>query len=403
MSRSRAIVLALVLAGGALVLYRVRAPGEPAHEHAAGDEKAAYQCSMHPQIVSDKPGICPICQMQLQRVDDAPTKSRSETSGERRPKFYRHPMRGDVVSPVPAKDEMGMDYIPVYEESESTAGGEVPGHAPFTLPVARQQLIGVTRARVDRRPLAVDIRAVGRVAYDPTLYQAITEYREAARSRRALGGNAIAEARAGGDALVHGAYLKLRQQGLSDAQIRELATGKRDPVELLLPSEAVWVYAQVYEYEVGLVEPGQTMRVSAPSQPVREFTATVIAVDPILDPATRTARVRALVRTPDKNLRPESFVQVTISVPLGDAIAVPQEAVLDTGQHQIVFVVKGEGEFEPRSVRLGRDATGYYEVLSGLEEGEEVVTSANFLIDSESRFRSALAAFKASAPPPPRQ
>jgi Cu(I)/Ag(I) efflux system membrane fusion protein len=161
----------------------------------------------------------------------------------------------------------------------------------------------------------------------------------------------------------------------------------------------VWVYAQVYEYEASLVSPGQTMDVTAPSQPGRHFTARVAGIDTIVDSMTRTVRVRGLVQTPEKSLRPESFVQVTIRVPLGELVAVPEEAVLDTGAHQIVFVVKGEGTFEPRSVQLGRDAEGFYEVLSGLAAGEQVVTSANFLIDSESRFRSALAAFKGGGAP----
>jgi membrane fusion protein, copper/silver efflux system len=309
-------------------------------------------------------------------------------------KFYRHPMRPDVVSDKPAKDEMGMAYTPVYEDGGEDATTAIPGHASFTLSRERQQLIGVTRERVATRALAVDVRAVGRVAYDPNLYRAIVEYREAVRSRGALGSNAREEARAGGSALVRGAYLRLRQQGLADEQIRALTRAERDPVELLLPGESVWIYAQVYEYEAPLVQPGQTMTITVSSQPGRAFTAKVAAIDPILDPLTRTARVRGLVATPQKDLRPESFVQVKIHVPLGDKLSLPSDAVLDTGDHQIVFVVKDEGRFEPRSITLGRMAQGYYEVLDGLREGEEVVTSANFLIDSESRFRAALAAFK---------
>jgi multidrug efflux pump subunit AcrA (membrane-fusion protein) len=349
---------------------------------------------MHPQIVSDKPDICPICQMKLQRVDDG--AGSGGAVGEKTVKFYRHPMRPDVVSPVPAKDEMGMDYIPVYDD-ESGGASNVPGHAAFTLSTERQQLIGVTKGAVERRNLEIEIRAVGRVAYDPKLYQAIVEYRQAVRLRKEFPAGSLPEARSGGDALVRGAHLKLRQQGLSDSQIQELTKGESDPVHLLLPGESVWVYAQVYEYEAPLVQPGQTMVVTAPSQPGRRYQANVAAVDPILDPMTRTVRVRGLVSTPDKSLRPESFVHVRLRIPLGDKLAVPQEAVLDTGDHQIVFVVRGEGSFEPRSVELGRDAGGYYEVLSGLDAGDQVVTSANFLIDSESRFRAALASFKGSA------
>ena len=364
--------------------------GSPAQER-----KPTYQCAMHPQIVSNEPGICPICQMKLQRVDDAPGTTKAP-SGERKVKFYRHPMRPDVASPVPAKDEMGMDYIPVYEDEDAGGVGDVPGHAPFTLSIERQQLIGVTKGVVERRNLAIEIRAVGRVAYDPKLYQAIVEYRQAMRSKAEIQASPLREAHVGSEALVRGAYLRLRQLGLSEAQIQALAKGDGDPERLLLPGKAVWVYAQVYEYEAPLVQPGQEVIVTAPSQPGRQYQATIAAVDPILDSMTRTVRVRALVPTPDSSLRPESFVHVTLRVPLGEKLAVPQEAVLDTGEHQIVFVTKDEGRFEPRSVQLGRDADGFYEVISGLDAGEQVVTSANFLIDSESRFRAALAAFKGS-------
>ncbi|MEO6027737.1 MAG: efflux RND transporter periplasmic adaptor subunit [Candidatus Binatia bacterium] len=397
-------VVALV---GSAVYWRGELGSGMRHDSSTAHTKGVYQCAMHPQIVSDEPGVCPICQMKLQRVDEsvspgamAGATSTETQSGEKKVTFYRHPMRADVVSPVPAKDEMGMAYIPVYDDNSADGGDSVPGHASFTLSRERQQIIGVTRGRASVRPLSIDVRAAGRVAYDPKLYQAIVEYREAARSRSALGPTARDEAQSGGNALVRGAYLRLRQQGFSDEQIHELTRGTRDPVELLLPSESVWVYAQVYEYEAPLIRVGQTMSVTVPSQPGREFVAKVAAVDAVLDPTTRTVRVRGLVPTPDRSLRPESFVQVTIRVPLGEKLSVLSEAVLDTGAHQIVFVVTGEGRFAPRSVILGRTAEGYVEVMSGLSEGEEVVTSANFLIDSESRFRAAVASFKGARETP---
>ncbi len=339
--------------------------------------------------------------MRLQRVDE-PSEAEGKTKETPQPPqggkivFYRHPMRPDVTSPTPAKDEMGMDYIPVYED-ELSGGGGIPGHASFTLSTERQQLIGVKTEDVERRSLDVEIRTVGKVAYDPGLYQAFVEYREALRGRGMLRDAASPEAREGAEGLVRAAGLKLRQQGISEAQIREIARDGRDPVNLLLPGKNVWVYGQVYEYEVELVRPGQEIVVTVPSLPGRSYRARVVAIDSILNAMTRTARVRALVETPDEALRPETFVHVSIHVPLGEKVAVPENAVLDTGEHQIVFVVAGEGRFEPRAVELGREAQGYYEVLRGVEPGERVVTSANFLIDSESRFRSALAVFGAKS------
>jgi hypothetical protein len=357
-----------------------------------------YQCAMHPQIVSHEPGTCPICQMKLEHVDEVQPREKA-SNGTSKIAFYRHPMRADVISETPAKDEMGMDYNPVYEDEVGGKASAVPGHAPFTLTAERQQLIGVTKERVERRELAVDIHAVGRVAYDPMLYQAIVEYREALRSRAGTKESPWAEAREGSTSVVRSAVLKLRQQGLSDAQIAALASEKEAPTNLLLPDDTAWVYAQVYEYEAPLIEPGQPVEITVPSPPRRRYEAKVTAVDPILNPTTRTVRVRMLVPTPDKSLRPESFVKVVIHVPMGVTLAVPRNAVLNTGGGQIVFVVGSGGTFEPRAVTLGRGAQEYYEVLAGLAEGDEVVTSANFLIDSESRFRAAIAAFKTTPPP----
>ena len=340
--RSLALLLGIALAGMPFV------PG-CRHEEPAPvtTGSSLYQCSMHPQIVSREPGTCPICGMKLTPVE------------ETRP--------------------------------ADTADGGVHGRAGFALSTERQQLIGVTRGSVEERDLAVELRAVGRVAYDPDLYQAIVEYREAVAARRQFSASSLHEASRGADAVVRAAALKLRQRGVTDEVLRSFAG--RDPVELLLPGESAWIYVQVYEYEVGLVAAGQEMEVTAPSAPGRVFTGRVLSVDPILDAKTRTTRVRALVPTPDAALRPESFVNVHLQIPLGRRLAVPKEAVLDTGEHQIVFVVRDAGEFTPRAVTLGREAEDAFEVLSGLAPGEEVVTSANFLIDSESRFRAALAGF----------
>jgi hypothetical protein len=238
-----AVLIAIAATG--LLVSRALFDGPPA-EPAAADKGTLYQCPMHPQIVSHEPGTCPICQMKLQRVDSgaATTAPQAEPAAARGPGkilFYRHPMRPDVTSPTPRKDEMGMDYIPVREEDMVLPGGDVPGHAPFVLSAERQQLIGVTRARVERRPLAVEIRAAGKVAYDPMLYQAIVEYREALRARGQLKDSPWVEARAGAEAIIRAAALKLRQQGLSEEQIKSIGKDAADPTNLLLPGKSVWV------------------------------------------------------------------------------------------------------------------------------------------------------------------
>ncbi|HSP98761.1 MAG TPA: efflux RND transporter periplasmic adaptor subunit [Candidatus Dormibacteraeota bacterium] len=385
--------LAAGYAGRPLIEARL---GQPLAAPAPATHAPKYQCSMHPQIVSDHPGTCPICQMPLTLVDDGTHAVPTAAAGARTPIFYRDPMRADVTSPVPAKDEMGMDYIPVYADDTAGAAGaesDVAGHAGFTLSHERQQLIGVRRGRVERRPLSRDIRAVGTVAYDPQLYQAISDYRQALAGRARLHEEALAEAREGSDAIARAAMLRLRQLGLSEAQVRDIGRGGGDPGALLLPGATAWIYAQVYEYEIDAVRPGQEVTVSVPSQADRPYRGTVAAIDPILDTTTRTARVRVQVATPDGGLRPQSFVTALIHVPTVDVVAVPSDAILDTGRDQFVFVVENGTRFTPRAVRVGRETGGWTEIIAGVEPGAEVVTSANFLIDSESRFRAAVAAF----------
>jgi len=344
--------LLLLLIALAVVAGCDRTGGD--HERAAAPAPAPailWQCPMHPQIVRDAPGTCPICGMTLR--------------------------------PVNREDLAG-----------TTA---VPGHAPFNLSTERQQLIGVTRGRVEIRPLVRRIRAAATIANDPALYQALVEYRAAVQTRGAIGRSSIHEAHSGADALVDAAVLKLRRQGIGP---RELAALENiDPSTLLLPGKTVWVYAQVFEGDASLVEPGMRMDVDIPAHPDRRYETTVLGIDPSVTPGSRTVRVRALLATPDGDLRPDSFVTATIEVPLGDRLAVPRAAVLDAGERRLVFVVSGDAHFAPREVTLGPLAGDFYAVDAGLTAGEEVVTSANFLIDSESRLQAAVGAYTAPREP----
>jgi Cu(I)/Ag(I) efflux system membrane fusion protein len=388
----RLVLAVFVFAAIALAFVAGRTSAPPRAQQATfspaepGAEGKLYQCSMHPQIVSREPGQCPICQMELEQVEETPhEQSRRAGAGqERRILFYRNPMNADVTSLTPMKDEMGMDYIPVYSDEGAQQGGDVPGHAAFTLTAERQQLIGVTRAKAATKDLTKVIRTAGKVAYDPDLYRAIVEYRQAARG--------------GSPEIARAATLRLRQMGVSEDLIKVMSAPDHDPENLLLPGKEAWVYAQIYEYELDLVRTGQEVTVTAPSLTAHTYAARVVAVDSVLDSKTRTARARILVPTPERNLRPETFVHVDIEVPLGRKLAIPAEAVLDTGERQFVFVVSGPGTFEPRTVVLGPRAGGDFEVVSGVAEGEEVVASANFLIDSESRVPAPRAAFTKSSP-----
>ena len=176
--------------------------------------------------------------------------------------------------------------------------------------------------------------------------------------------------------------------------MQQLLQANTDQTNLLLPMETVWVYADIYAYESGLVKPGQTARITTPAFPKLRYEGAIRTVDPVMNAMTRSLRVRIEVPDTEKLLKPEMFVDVFIEVPLGTNLAIPEQAVVDTGDTQIVFVDTGEGRMEPREVEVGYIADGFYEIFSGLSEGETVISSANFLIDSESRFRAAAQAFK---------
>ena len=150
--------------------------------------------------------------------------------------------------------------------------------------------------------------------------------------------------------------------------------------------DRVWIWADVNEDEIPLVEPGQRARIEVASAS-GERTGTVAFLQPTLDPATRTLRVRFDVDNPGGALKPGMYATVALERPLGDVLALPGEAVIDTGERRVVFVEVAEGRFQPREVELGHQGQDYYEVLRGLSAGERVVVSAQFLLDSESRLR----------------
>lgn len=420
-----AIAAALIAGGWGIRVYRsARLQGAGHGEHAV-----RYYCPMHPSYTSDRPGDCPICNMKLVPMEKSgmPTTSgkamcvlhkckmanckmelplnpgetvtcpicgthvaEAAEVSQNRVLYFRHPMRPEVTSPTPKKDEMGMDYVPVYAEDAKTEV-PVPGQATTNLPERGRQLIGMKSEALKTRALISTVRASGRVAYDPDLYNALSEYREAVRARGKVKESPWPDVHERADALVRSSAIKLRQMGLSEAQIEAAGRSDQPPTNLILggAGDAVWVYAQIYEYEIDLVRPGQVAEITSPAFRGRKFRGVVKAVDPILSAETRSLKVRIEVPNPENLLKLEMFVNAAIQIDLGQKLALPESALMDTGERQLVFVDLGEGRIEPREVRIGREAGGYYELLSGALEGERVVTSANFLIDSESKLKSA--------------
>ena len=255
------------------------------------------------------------------------SKHVSRQATERKILYYRNPMGEPDTSPVPKKDAMGMDYVPVYEGEVTGMPSSVKGYATVQIPPEKQQLIGVKTVTVQKQKLFIKIRAAGRI-----------------------------------------------QTGSS----------------IRIKKGDVWVYGTIYEHDAPFVKKGNRARVHVPAFDV-VFTGEVVSVNRIYDiHGFRAFQVRAVVKNSEKNLPSYITVDMEIEGDVGEVVAVPREAVILTGERAIVFVAKGNGFFEPREVLLGSKAENFYEVKEGVQPGESVIVGANFLIDSESRLQGAV-------------
>lgn len=386
-NKSKTILLILA---GIMVLAVVTingcAPREEKPTATESQEAKIYQCPMHPQIVQDHPGKCPICHMDLQLVKKSDDK-KEDTGTESKEKkllYYRHPMNPSITSPTPAKDDMGMDFIPVYEEGGATP---VAGRAEVNIPLYKQQLIGVTLGEVSVRDLKKTIFTVGRVAYDPMLYQIQEEYISALKAMELAEGSPVSGAKERAEALLKAAELRLRLSGYSKEQIMAMSENGQPNLNLLIPGEdqKIWVYADIYQQEISFISLGQSIEVSLPSMPGRILEGKIAAIDPNVNVKTRTALVRAEISDPGNLLRPGMYANVRIDIHLGKQLSVPRKAVLNTGKRFIVYIDQGDGRFEPQEIKVGARTEDFFEVLEGLTESQSVVTSGNFLIDAESQ------------------
>jgi membrane fusion protein, copper/silver efflux system len=374
-----------------------RTPGEaPVDQHAQDEDVAYYTCTMHNSVQQPSPGKCPIC---------------------------------------------GMELTPVRKEDVSTG--------TIVVDEVRRQQIGVRTSAVERRNISRTIRAVGQVTidetrladvnlrmsgwvhrlhveemgqrvkkgqtlftlYSPELYAAEREYLTALRRNREDSSAAISE-------LTGASAQRLRLLGMSEAQVRELERRGQawENVPVVSPSSGyvidkdiveggrveagtrvyriadlsrLWVDAEVYESDLAQVKVGQSAAVDLPYVPGRTFEGRVDYVYPTLSATTRTGRVRVALDNPDLALKPDMYANVELEVDLGERLVIADSAVIYTGPRRLVFVDLGEGRLRPQEVELGVHGDDYVEVTRGLEPGDVVVTSGNFLIAAESRIRSA--------------
>lgn len=416
------------------------------------DGKPVY--ALTPKKGKDGRDFVPVYEDESTSAGPPAQQSATPSADKGRILYYRNPMGLPDTSPVPKKDSMSMDYIPVYENEVAEVGivrvspGKLQMLGVRTAPVEMHKtLVRSVRAtgsvQLDERTLAVvttkiggwieslQVSAVGDdirrgdpllQIYSPELVAAEEEYLVASRLTTSHGDGA----RGSAEALTAAAAQRLRAFGVPENEIARLRqTGKasraitvRAPINGIVVEKpavqgmrvesdsvlyrladltTVWLVAQVQERDLGEIQKRQRVRASFVAFPERTFEGVVDFVYPTLSAETRTARVRLLMPNPDLMLRENMYATIEIEAPvtLGKSrmLIVPDSAIIDSGAHQIVLIDRGEGRFEPRAVRLGARGDGNREVLEGLKEGQRVVVGANFLIDSESNLRAALQSF----------
>ena len=423
-----------------------------------------YTCGMHPNVIQEGEGNCPICGMNLTPINGSSDASNSttvrdeSTSDSKEILYYRAPMDPTYISPKPGKSPMGMDLIPVYK------GGETFG-ATVKINPSTIQNIGVRTAYAVQRDLHQDIRTIGRIDYDeakmtqvhtkftgwvektyvnttgqkvkkgdilleiysPQLVTAQEEYVDIyQRLLNAKKGNRTSAVE-NLKRTLSSTRKRLENFDISGDQIDRLEKDQtirktlkiRSPFSGIVEKKhvqdgmevkpgmnlysisnisSVWVYADIYEYEVPWIQVGQNAKMALSYIPGEEFFGKVEYVYPYLDSKTRTLKVRLSFPNEDNMLKPGMYANINISsAPVKDAIAVPMEAVMYSGARNLVFIALGEGRFAPRDIIVGIESgDGYYEITEGLEAGETVVTSAQFLLDSESKLQESIAKMLAS-------
>ena len=390
-----ALALVLALVGCSKSHDHSAEAGRPA----AASVKQRYHCPMHPTYVSDKPGDCPICNMAL---------------------------------------------VPM-EQDEHEAAVAFAGRVAIKLSPEKQQLIGLTTAPVEMRELQPSIRTVGRVDYaepnvawiNTKIMGWIEKLHVDATGQYVKKGDPLLEIYSpdlvtaqreylvAGESTKESARRRLELWDITENQIQELeSTGKprktlviASPMDgyvvektalagkSVMPGEnlyriadltRVWIYADVYEYEMAHVKAGQQAYVTASYAGARPVIGKVSYIYPYLEAQTRTVKVRIESPNPNLRLKPEMYVDVGIELAGDKVLAIPASAVIDTGARQIAFVDAGEGRLEPRELHIGTRTDDYFEVISGVAEGERVVTRALFLVDSESQLKAAIAGMGAA-------
>ena len=407
------ILILISLAGGGWYLWRERGHDHAA-EHKTGQGKQLYTCSMHPFIIKDKPGTCPICGMELIKKLDAPATGAAQAQ-EQKADMVGH------VSLSPAQRVMA--NVATEEVKRQNLDREINAVGIVQFDQSRQAKVTAWIAgRIDR----LNVNTVGAVVsknrpvaevYSPDLVSTQQEYLLAVKSRNQLKDSPIPAISQNGEGLVASARQRLMLFGVRESQIAALEKAGKPNIRLpiytplsgvviekmvqqgqyvntgdvlfnIADLSTVWVEIEVYENEFPNIHVGQKVEIRSQSFPGKSFTGAISYIYPFLDPKTRTVKARIAMPNPGMKLKPDMFVNAVIKAPLGSSIVVPVTAVMDTGKRQVVWVESSPGMFEPREVRVGQRSAAGIQILAGLKEGDRVAVSGGYLIDSESQLKA---------------
>jgi Cu(I)/Ag(I) efflux system membrane fusion protein len=403
-----------VVIGGAGMRMTMHGHGDGKAEPATPSaKKPLYQCPMHPAITSDHPGDCPICGMKLVLVASAATESGSGA-----------PVSGlAAVTIDPSRQQLiGLRTAAVTKGSIGATW-----RTPARIQIDPTQ-VRKTNVKVEGFVEKIYVDFVGQsvrkgqplfMLYSPSLLSAQNEYLLALQTNDLLAkGGALPEDRQN---MMASARRKLELWDIPVAEIDHLERTRQPTKTLTLvspisgvvtaknvvqggrvsPGEApyeitdlseIWGMADAYETDLARVRVGMKATLTLPAYPDRSFVGRVAFIDPLLDPKTRTTKVHLHFMNPKRELKPEMYGEVVLEGVARDGLRIPADAVIRSGSQDVVFLARGEGKFEPRAVQIGSKNGDQVEVTGGLEEGQEVVTRANFLVDSESQLRASLSA-----------
>ena len=423
-----ALAAAVLLIGGGYLagLSHIGHDHGPGGEPAAGQEvKQQWTCGMHPFIIRDEPGLCPICQMEL-------TPVKAGTAGN----SGVLPAAGGA-----AADEIAVDPVTVQNmgvRTEVAALHSLSGNLRTVgLLTYEEGRTFSLNSKIDGWVEKLHINREGQKVvkgqplldlYSPELVAAQEEFLLALRNARRLAASPVAEVSEGAARLLAAARTRLDYWDIGAAQIASLEGSGKPSKTLTLYSRhdgvvtsrkvlegmrvsageelmqvadisRLWVNARIYEYQLPWVSLGQEAEVELPFAVGAVYRGTITHIYPYLDERTRTATARIELDNPGLTLKPQMYATVTIRSAAVQRLAVPADAVLQSGSGQTVFVAQGEGRFAARAVTTGlRGEDGYVEIVSGLQGGEQVVVSAQFMLDAESSLREALRKMSAPAP-----